>query len=495
MRTLLTCWVWGSLVAAAVAQGSGHSPQHGIRPERLLIRNTMVIRGNGNPATGPTDVLVTGRTIDKIGKVSADESPDVVIDGTGKYVIPGLINMHGHLQESRAGRAMPVEYQLSLWLASGITTVRDLGSDFRRALRIREQTASGELEGPQIFLYPFLSSRRTPEAMREQIQEWAKLGCDGVKLYSLDRDLLEAAVQEAKKWKLPTTIHMGVEETTAWDVARLGLTSLEHWYGVPDAALDGLQKFPSDFSYSNEIHRFRWAGRLWREANPEKLDAVLDAMVAAGVCWDPTLAIYEASRDLVRAQHKPWFREHLHPALERFFEPNLNSHGSYFIGWTNTDEVYWKENYRIWMKALRAFADKGGVVCTGEDAGFIYVMYGFGLIREMELHEESGFSTLEVLSHATRNGAQVLGVGAERGQIRPGYRADLAVVNGNPLENLRVLYPTGTDVNVEGRPVRSGGVEWTIKDGIPYHGPTLMSTVREIVRDARAQDEEAPTGG
>jgi hypothetical protein len=71
--------------------------------------------------------------------------------------------------------------------------------------------------------------------------------------------------------------------------------------------------------------------------------------------------------------------------------------------------------------------------------------------------------------------------------VRAGYRADLIVVNGNPLENLKVLYPTGVDDIKDGKAVHTGGVEWTIKDGIPYHGPTLMREVKQIVAKARAE--------
>jgi len=210
-------------------------------------------------------------------------------------------------------------------------------------------------------------------------------------------------------------------------------------------------------------------------------------MIAADVAWDPTFAIYEAARDAVRAKNKPWFKDYLHPSMERFFEPSLKSHGSFFIGWTNTDEVFWKENYRIWMAAVREFARRGGTVTTGEDAGFIYEMQGFGLLRELELHEEAGFHPLEVIQHATANGADVLGEGHRLGRIRAGYSADLALVDGNPLANLRVLYPTGTDFYQDGKAVHGGGIQWTIKAGIAYHGPTLMKEVREIVAEARIQ--------
>ena len=181
-------------------------------------------------------------------------------------------------------------------------------------------------------------------------------------------------------------------------------------------------------------------------------------------------------------------KEYLHPALETFFTPNPEFHGSFFFGWTHTDEVYWKENYRIWMNAVRDFSRMGGVVTTGEDAGFIYQMYGFGYLRELELHEEAGFQPLEVIQHATGNGAKILGKSNDLGRLKPGYLADLIVVNGNPLADLHVLFPNGIDPNLDRQRANGkGGIEWTLKDGIPYHAPTLFSEVKEIVRAARNQ--------
>ena len=109
------------------------------------------------------------------------------------------------------------------------------------------------------------------------------------------------------------------------------------------------------------------------------------------------------------------------------------------------------------------------------------------------MQEEAGFTTLEVIAHATVNGAQLLGLGNRLGRVRSGYVADLLVVNGNPLENLHVLNPAGADVNVNGQNIHGGGIEWTIKDGIPYHVPTLMKEVREMV--ARARRDTATTAG
>jgi len=302
---------------------------------------------------------------------------------------------------------------------------------------------------------------------------------------------MEALEDEAHKLGLRVAHHTGVEETNAWDDIKFGTTSIEHWYGIPDAAIEsGRQDFPSNYNYNNETDRFRYAGHLWREANWDKLMTVFDAMIEAHVAWDPTLDIYEASRDLQRAQTQPWFRDYLHPTLAKYFEPNPANHGSYFLGWTSTDEAFWKENYRIEEAALLEFGRRGGLIGCGEDAGFIYQMYGFGLLRELELHQEAGFQTIKVIEQATANNAKILGEQDHLGRVRTGYLADILVVNGNPLENLKVLYPTGVDEIRDGKLVHGGGVEWTIKDGIPFHAPTMFADVKRMVADARSSTHQ-----
>jgi hypothetical protein len=212
---------------------------------------------------------------------------------------------------------------------------------------------------------------------------------------------------------------------------------------------------------------------LWREVDPKRLDEVLDRLVAQGVAWDPTFSIYEAARDRDKAENQPYFAEFLHPSLRAFFQPNLQHHGSFFVEWTTEDEIYWKENYRIWMKAVRDFAAKGGVVGTGEDAGFIYRIYGFGYIRELELQQEAGFPPLKVLQHATENGARVLGKESELGRVRVGWKADLLVIDGNPLANFKMLYP------------HTSRLEWTVKDGIPYRTSQLLNEIRQMVKQGQ----------
>jgi len=485
----------GAIVVATLASGQTTAVS-GRRVNRLLIHNATVVDGNGTPASGPKDIVVENNRIADVipldpvsfsrNGAPAGGRPDAVIDATGKYVLPGLINAHAHLQEERGGKPQPIGYELNIWLSCGITTIRDVGSDTPRALELRKQSAEGEIAAPRIFVYPMFGRARNAAEAVARVRSLKQMGADGIKILGIDRDIMEAMEAEAHKLGLRIAHHAGVEETNAWDDIKFGTTSIEHWYGIPDAAIEsGRQNFPPGYNYNNETDRFRYAGHLWREANPELLGKVLDGMVQAHVAWVPTLDIYEASRDLQRAQNQPWFAEYLHPTLAEYFQPNPKNHGSYFIGWTSTDEAFWKENYRLWMAALRDFDRRGGLIGMGDDAGFIYQMYGFGLIRGMELHQEAGFHPIKIIQQATGNNARILGQEERLGRVRAGFAADLIVVNGNPLEDLKVLYPTGTEEIRDGKVVHTGGIEWTIKDGIPYHVPALMAQVRETVATAR----------
>lgn len=475
-----------------VTNGETKGVENGQRYERLIIRNVIGIDGNGTPAKGPLDIVIKGNKIHSIRgantKANAYANEAHVLDGKGMYLLPGLINNHAHVHDSRGKNPLPFEYVYKLWLSCGITSVRDVGSNYAKTIAERQKSREGKIAAPRIFLY-MVAWARSPEAVRTRIRQIKKQGGDGVKIFGMDRDVMAAALDEANKLGLRVAHHVGVEETDAWDDATFGVKTMEHWYGVPDAALKGSQNFPSWYNYSDEAHRFRYAGRLWREADPQKLKKVLQFMVEKGVAWVPTFVIYEANRDLQRAQNQPWFKDYLHPVVEEYYVPDPANHGSYHWNWTTTDEIFWRENYHIWMKAVREFAELGGVVGAGEDAGYIYMLYGFSLIRELELHQEAGFHPIDVIRHATLNNARTMGKEKELGRIRTGYLADLIIVDGNPLKNLKFLYPTGTTVLEKGKVVKKGGVQWTIKDGFVYHAPTMLKEVKEMVAKARAKRE------
>ncbi|MBI3493802.1 MAG: amidohydrolase family protein [Acidobacteria bacterium] len=503
------------------AQQSTATPAiHAKAGRRLVIKNAMVIYGNAKPPYGPVDIVVQDGLISYIGPGSrlaanaSRASTDAVIDATGKYVMPGIINVHMHWHEERQpGIPQPIQYERNLYLAAGVTTVREVGGDFGKSKQWQAESNAHTIVAPRILVYPFVSKGRTgsPSEIRQWIRNIKQRGADGLKIIGVDRDQLEAIMDEAHKLHLRTATHIAVEETTAKDYIELGVNSIEHFYGVADAALRGIQNFPPEMNYANEIHRFGRAGELYAQADPERLHKIIDSMVEKHVAWDPTFSIYEASRDLLRARQQPWFKDYLHPSMEEYFKGAMDNHGSYFFGWTSTQEAKWRQQYRIWMDAVREFANKGGLVTTGDDAGYIFSMYGFGISRELELQEEAGFHPLEVIEHATWNGARLLGMEDKLGKVREGFIGDLLVVNGNPLENLKLLNPYGTDVmRLNGKPASNyspigpgdrventhgGGIEWTIKDGIPYHVPTLMREVKEMVAKARADRRPRTTAG
>ena len=116
------------------------------------------------------------------------------------------------------------------------------------------------------------------------------------------------------------TTHIGLEETTAKDYVDLGVNCIEHFYGIADAALDGIQDFPADMNTTNEVHRFGRAGELYiqKNLNRGKLSALLNEMVARHVAWSPTMSTYESATDLIKGQNLPWYKDYLHPSLQEY---------------------------------------------------------------------------------------------------------------------------------------------------------------------------------
>lgn len=510
------------LAGPAAAQTRGIPPAPDRRPDegagpfaRLVLRGGTMIDGTGAPAVGPVDIVIEGDRIREIRTVGSpgvpvppEERPkggEKEIDVSGMYVLPGFVDGHGHIGGEAQGT--PAEYVYKLWMAHGVTTVRDPGSGngVDWTLSERERSARNAIVAPHLFVYvrPGMGWDRgvptTPEMAREWVRFVAKKGVDGLKLTSYDPEVMAALIDEARKLGLGTQAHLaqtGVARMNGLDAARLGLGSLEHWYGLPEALFDArtVQDYPDDYNYSDEYDRFGQAGRLWKQAaapGSEKWERVMDEFLRLGFTFEPTLTIYEATRDVMRARNADWHGTYTLPSLWAFYQPNRGNHGSFWYDWTTQDEIEWKNNFRIWMRFLNEYKNRDGRVCTGSDSGFIYKVYGFDYIRELELLQEAGFHPLEVIRAATLCGAETLmkpkGKQPDFGILRPGARADLVVVPENPLHNLKVLYGTGTlKLNDRtGRVERVGGVKYTIKDGIVYDAHELLADVARMVEEAR----------
>lgn len=288
---------------------------------------------------------------------------------------------------------------------------------------------------------------------------------------------MQAALEENKKLGLRSAMHHAQMDVVRWNVlnsARAGLTSMEHWYGLPEAMFTDrkIQDYSVDYNYRNEQDRFGEAGKLWKQAAPpysEKWNEVMNELISLDFTLDPTFNIYDANRDLMRAYAAEWHNQYTLPSLWNFYRPSRRSHGSYWFSWGTEQEVAWKENYRLWMTFVNEYKNRGGRVTAGSDSGFIYQLYGFGFIRELELLREAGFHPLEVIMSATLNGAEALGADDMLGSVEIGKYADFVILEENPLANLKMLYGTGfIKLNEANEVERAGGVVYTIKDGIIY---------------------------
>jgi hypothetical protein len=508
--------------------GPGTLPMGTVRGEqvrRLVIRNATIVSGRGTPGTnrgmppeGPVDIVIENGVIVNIvlmdavnaagyGRDFRRPTGDAVIDAKGQYVIPGLVEMHAHLPpvgNDLGPRGLDFSYRL--YLGHGVTTVRDAGSgaSLRVLTEQRARAAANTLVAPRLVLcqrWP-LPLRRwdvgdTPEKARAMVREFKAAGADCVKVSKSPGhfpDVLAAIADESNKLGMFTMADLKVSESDARVASNAGVRSIEHWYGVPDAALAGSQDFPTDYNYWDELDRFRYAGLLWAEAakHPDRLEAVIDLLVRNGTNWNPTLAVYEDNRDVWRSVGLPIKETLMHPA-EIAAGPDTSVHGAFKREWKTSDEINWKRNFQLWMHYVRLYHMKGGRLTAGSDEGGIG---GIALIRELELLQEAGLHPIDVIKVATTNATSVIGLENGCG-IRVGCRADLAIVNGNPLDNFKVMY--GRGYGVAGLVPRSeqwrhGGVTWTIKDGIVFDAQALLREAEWYVEQEKARLKTASGG-
>jgi hypothetical protein len=489
--------------APEVKEGDGPYPQ-------LLIRGVTLIDGTGAPPIGPIDIEVRNNRITRIETVGYPgvsinperrpklEAGGKEVNAEGMYLMPGFVDMHGHIG---GGQAPIAEYVFKLWMGHGVTTIRDpsAGNGLDWVLDQKNKSAKNVITAPRILAYNVFGSGAkekitTAEQARAWVNENKAKGADGIKFFGAKPEVMDAALRENKRIGLRSACHHAQLDVARWNVvksAEAGLTSMEHWYGLPEALFTDrtIQDYPLNYNYQDEQHRFENAGKLWRQAAPpysEHWNKVMNRLLELDFTIDPTFNIYEASRDLHRARRAEWHEDYTLPQLWAFFQPNRRAHGSYWFNWGTEQEVEWKKNYQLWMTFVNEYKNRGGRVTTGSDSGFIFQTYGFAYVRELELLRECGFHPLEIIRSATLHGAQALGMEKEIGSVEVGKLADFVIVDQNPLENLQVLYGTGAiKLSSDNKVERVGGVKYTVKDGVVYDAKKLLEDVRKIVAEEK----------
>jgi hypothetical protein len=474
----------------------------------LVIRNAMVIPGHGGPPAGPYDIRIEGTMItemvpfDPVTAERAGARPrmtgDRVIDATGLYVMPGMIDLHTHIRTA----PLELEYVYYLKLAMGVTTmVNAADRGYEDAMREARRSAANEIVAPRMF--PLVSYGAGTSFTRRQLDDPAlapqvvkAMAANGNRVISMDPlgwslELVTAIAQAAKAHGMITSFHLQPANTAVTQAVRAacaGVTMIEHHYGYAESSLDShTQDFPPDYAYGDEHARFREAGRVWTYANRDRLlGEVADSLVRCGVTMLPTRVVYEANRDVVRAAALPWTERWTHQALWNWNLPNPAFHGAYHYDWTSDDEYNWSAAYRLWGDLIFEFNRRGGRVAFGTDDSYIWATPGFSTVRELQLQRETGMKTLEVLKSATYLSARTLGE-PQLGLVRPGYKADLLLVDGNPAANLKLLYAFGDVVRrPDGTMARTRGIVHTIKDGVVLDNAKLMAEVERMVRASRA---------
>ncbi|MBP8275750.1 MAG: amidohydrolase family protein [Propionivibrio sp.] len=509
----------GDEIATIFNMNRGEQPRSVSRDQgkgpfaRLVLRGATVIDGTGAPPQGPFDIAVEGGRITEMRLVGSPHVPinpsrrlapgDHEIDCHGKYATPGFIDSHAHIGSpfvSDVGEIPPADYVYKLWLAHGVTTIREMAcfNGLSWTLDQKQRAQRGEIVAPQIQTHAYLpvvndwiKTLHTPTQVREWLVKVKERGADGVKFFGAPPQLMREALAACRDLSLRTGCHhaqTSVARMNALTTAEWGLTSAEHFYGLQEALYDSrtVQNYPVGYEFGDEYLRFSTAGQGFAQAaapGSAKWRETMDRFLELGFTFVPTFNVYDANRDLMRARRADWNDEYMWKGYRDLFTPYRGGHGSYFYRWSTTNELEWKQNYRVWMQFLYEYKNRGGRVCAGSDSGFIYSLFGFGFVRELEMLQEAGFNALEVIKAATIDGAALLGLDEDRGSIEVGKRADLLVHDFNPLSDFKLLYGTGAmRLNEATQKIEwQRGLRYTIVGGICYDVVQLLADVRKMV--------------
>jgi len=395
--------------------------------ERVLANQTVIVR-NG--------------VIAEIGDAKKVKIPKdaVRVDGTGKYLIPGLVDMHTHLLSDDDLPDKYAEDELKVMVANGVTTCRFMiGTPEQLVLRAR--SAKNEIIAPTIWsASPHLTGREqgndfvvnTPEEAREAVRKSKAAGYDFIKVTTyIKAEVYEAAVDEAAKQNIRVVGHadsrfVGVER--AWKAKQ----QIEHLDGYMEMLLrdDAPMKGSVSDVYIYTLDNWKSLDYI----DESKIADVAKKTVASNPFVDPTQHFMKNTFGLARSEEsiraQPDFRFYPKRIQDRYID---------FQKRTRLNQIPLETRAR-WVgyrdKMIKAIYDAGGKIMTGSDTAEFLWLYGFTIHRELKALKDAGLSNYAVLEAGTRNPHEYLGSISKSGTVEKGKAADLILLNANPLENI-----------------------------------------------------------
>ncbi len=434
LRFVLTVPALGALLAAQT------------QTPPLVIRGVTVIGVTGGAAERNRTVVIEGGRIAAIAKNVKAPKGAQVVDGRGKFLIPGLWDMHVHTVEPNF---------LRLYVVNGVTGVRDMFSPINRIQQWRKEIATGRLVGPRFMaagpivdgpkpVWPGSVGVATEAEARAAVAKVKALGADFVKVYSLlPREAYFAIADEAKKQGLPFAGHVP-ESVTAIEASDAGQKSFEHSMGVFRACSSkeaDLQKEALDVLNGPDtgmgLRRLlrSQVKTLLETFDERKATALFERLAKNGTWVDPTLTVLRAISLLNDENFTKDPRLKYIGAMTRgFWDPKKDSRFQEM----DAEQYEWsKRAVRRHMELIGRMRRAGVRLLAGTDTPNPYCFPGFSLHDELALLVEAGLTPLEALQAATRNPARYFGIESTTGTVEKGKIADLVLLDANPLENIR----------------------------------------------------------
>jgi len=407
---------------------------------QLVITHVNIIDATGSPVQPDMSVTISGNRIVKIEKAARTKVPQgaQTIDSTGKFLIPGLWDMHVH---TIFGDWIPggKEVSLPLFVANGVTGIRDMGGDLDTLLQWRKEIAAGTMLGPRMVIsgpmldgpssrFPSSLSIAGPEEGRKAVRDLKARGVDFIKVQSfIHRDAYLAVADEAKKQHMVLAGHVP-DAVRASEAVEAGQKSIEHLTGV----------FEACSTSETEFLKGPKGPKRFLDAWSEPRCKALIAQFARNHTWQAPTLVWERGQwliDDIDYSHDPNLK----------YAPQSWQHKSWpeftkgILAELDTDPV--ADRRRFVKKELEVIAmmRRAGVpLIAGTDtAAGVDVLPGFSLHTELQYFVEAGLTPMEALQTATRNAAQFLGTVADEGTVSRNKIANLVLLDANPLENIR----------------------------------------------------------